>query len=57
MLSPKYRDSYVRCRSVLWYYITGNIGTDGFMSPVLAHEEGRSFYLDRLVPDSLEKSV
>ena len=57
MSSPIYRDSYVRCRFEFWYYIAGNIGTDGFMSPVLAHEEGRSFYLDRLVPDSLEKGV
>ena len=57
MLSPIYRDSYMRCRFEFWYYIAGNIGTDGIVSPVLTHEEGRSFYVDRLVPDSLEKSV
>ena len=49
--SPTYRDSYVKCEFIFWYYIAGNIGTDGHMSPILVHED-HLHYLDKLYPDS-----
>ena len=52
--SPIYRDSYVKCVFEFWHYLAGDIGSDGYLMPVLVHSDlgGKSIYLDKFVPDS-----